>query len=55
MVLGFLVSVPGCFHDALTDLAQAHGYATHEFEVTPERLACYLPACVFASNHGLDP
>ncbi|KAF9450292.1 Het-C-domain-containing protein [Macrolepiota fuliginosa MF-IS2] len=27
MVLGFL----------------AHGYATHEFEVTPERLGCYLP------------
>ncbi|KAI0346175.1 Het-C-domain-containing protein [Trametopsis cervina] len=21
----------------------AHGYATHEFEVTPERLGCYLP------------
>jgi hypothetical protein len=22
---------------------QAHGYATAEFEVTPERLGCYLP------------
>jgi len=43
MVLGFLVRVldKGSIY---IQILQAHGYATHEFEVTPERLGCYLPA-----------
>ena len=29
----------------------AHGYATGEFEVTEERLACYLPVRAHHSRH----
>ena len=44
MVLGFMVgSYPNPIQSCLIHLIQAHGYATHEFEVTPERLGVYLP------------
>jgi hypothetical protein len=51
MALGFLVRscctiCPMC---AAQLFGQAHGYATHEFEVTEDRLAVYLPASLYLS------
>jgi hypothetical protein len=43
------------FSSRPTSLSQAHGYATHEFEVTPERLGVYLPVCtVYPHPHLLS-
>lgn len=35
----------------MSTLTQAHGYATHEFEVTEERLGVYLPVRVFHDRY----
>ena len=44
MILGFLGKlVPLAFGKGCPKLMIAHGYATAEFEVTAERLGCYLP------------
>lgn len=45
MALGFLVSIIYIIrsHDDGEQSFQAHGYATHEFEVTADRLGVYLP------------
>lgn len=40
-ILGKLSRAPAIY--VLHWSSQAHGYATHEFEVTVERLGCYLP------------
>ena len=49
MVLGFMVRRLSCSVLSIQPInmvrTQAHGYATHEFEVTEERLGVYLPVC----------
>jgi len=44
MILGFLGKcTPRPSGKGCVKLMSAHGYATAEFEVTAERLGCYLP------------
>ena len=43
MVLGFLVSCIPHRERMVLITYKANGYATHEFEVTPDRLGVYLP------------
>lgn len=52
-VLGFMVSGPLSYADLGSFHHKAFGFATREFEVTPDRLGVYLPVVCYIFSFSL--